>query len=172
MAGIRRQKKVFLRPAKPFETERIQEENKVKEKYGLKSKREIWKAEAQVRRLRGIAKRLITASAEKQEEFLNKLMAKGFLKSASKIDNVLDMKKEDYLERRLQTVVLRKSFAKSAKHARQLVTHRYIKIGDRIVNIPSYSVNLNEEKTIKLIPLKPKAEPKAVLEVKENAEGN
>jgi len=172
MAGIRRQKKTYSRPNKPFETERILVENEIKKKYGLKNKREIWKAEASVSRLRNIAKSLITASAQKQDEFIGKLVAKGFLRAgSSKIDNVLDLTRENYMERRLQTIVLKKGLAKTAKHARQLVTHRYVKIGDRIVNIPSYSVNLEEEGKVKLMPFKPKAEAKPVLGG-ENAQGN
>jgi len=169
MAGIRRQKKKYSRPRKPFDSERIAEENEVTKKYGLKNKKEIWKADAQVNRLRGIAKGLITASPEEQEAFLSRLISKGFLSSGSQIDNVLDMKKEDYLNRRLQTVLFKKNLAKSMKHARQLITHKYVLIGDRIVNVPSYIVNLNEEKHIMVKPARQKATPKPVMEEKQNA---
>lgn len=164
MAGIRKQKKKYSRPKKPFESERISDENKVVEKYGLKNKKELWRAQAAISRLRNIAKTLITAPAEEQEAFISRLAQKGFLSSGSKIDNVLDMKQEDWLDRRLQTVVFKKGLAKTAKHARQLVGHNYVKVGDRVINIPSYIVTLKEEKLISLVPAKPKAVAKPVLE--------
>lgn len=172
MAGIRRQKKMYSRPRKPFDSERIAEENEVLKKYGLKNKREIWKADAAVNRLRKIAKGLITATNEEQEAFITKQIAKGFLKAGSHIDDVLGMTKEDYLERRLQTVVFKKKMGKSLKHARQLVTHKYIRVSGKAVDVPSYVVNLKEEQDITMKPAKVKAAPKPVLEVTEktNAE--
>jgi len=155
---------MYSRPRKPFELDRIKEENSVVEKYGLKNKKELWKADAEITRIRGIAKGLITASQEEQEAFISRLAKKGLLKDGSKIDNVLDLKQEDYLERRLQTVVFKKGLAKSANHARQVVTHKYVKIGDRTINIPSYSVSLEEEARISLVPMKQKAEAKPVME--------
>ena len=170
MPGIRRQKKKYSRPMKAFDTERITEENVVVKKYGLKNKKEIWKAEAQVKRLRGIAKSLITASAEEQKAFIERLAAKGFLKEGSHIDDVLDLKREDYLNRRLQTIVLRKGLGRTPKHARQMITHRFIVIDDKIVNIPSYVVNLKEEKLVTVKQLKPKKiEAKPIMEISQNA---
>jgi len=149
-SGIRRQKKKYRRPAKLFEKERIEEENVFKERYGLKNKKEIWKAEAAIERLRGQAKKLITAPEEEQDFFIERLVSKGLLEKGAKIDSVLDMKKENLLNRRLQTIVCKKSLAKTPKHARQLITHRHVLVGERVVNIPSYSVDLKEEKKVRL----------------------
>lgn len=168
MAGIRRQKKKYSRPRKPFDSERIAEENIVTKKFGLKNKREIWKAEAQVTRLRNIAKTLIKASPEEQSAFIKRLVDKGFLKSGSEIDDVLDMKKEDYLNRRLQTVVNKKGHGRSAKHARQMITHRFILIDGRIINVPSYIVDLKEEKLITVKAMKPRVAAKSIMEAKPN----
>lgn len=168
MAGIRRQKKIYSRPRKPFDSERISEENIVIKKYGLKNKKEIWKAEAQVSRLRNIAKTMIKASAEEKSTFIKRLVDKGFLKSGSEIDDVLDMKKEDYLDRRLQTVVQKKGYGRSSKHSRQMVTHRFISVNGRIINVPSYIVDLKEEKLITVKAMKPKAAAKSIMEAKPN----
>jgi len=153
---------------KPFDSERISEENDVIKKYGLKNKKEIWKAEAAVKRLRNIAKKLITSSLEEQKEFISKQIDKGFLSSGSKIDAVLDMKREDYLNRRLQTIIFNKKLAKSLKHARQIVTHRYALVDDKIVNVPSYIVNLKEEKLLKIKAAKIKVASKQVMEEQPN----
>ena len=166
---MKRQRKKYSRPQRPFDKIRIDEENVLKDKYGLKNKKEIWRAEAAVSRYRGIAKKLITSSTEEQEAFISKLVKKGILKEDSQIDDVLDMKKEDYLNRRLQTILFKKGLSKSLKHARQLVTHRFVIIKDRIINVHSYAVDLSEEKGVKLVALKPKAAPKPVMEDQTNA---
>lgn len=53
------------------------------------------------------------------------------------------------LERRLDNVVYRMGFASTRAEARQLVSHRGILVNGRIVNIPSYLVNSNDEVEVK-----------------------
>lgn len=48
------------------------------------------------------------------------------------------------LERRLDNMVYRLGFAPSRKSARQLVRHRHIQVGGRIVDIPSFQVKPGE----------------------------
>jgi small subunit ribosomal protein S4 len=48
------------------------------------------------------------------------------------------------LETRLDNIVYRLGFAPSRKSARQLVRHRHVTVGGRIVDIPSYHVRPNE----------------------------
>lgn len=57
-----------------------------------------------------------------------------------KLDYVLALKVEDFLERRLQTCVYKLGLAKSIHHARVLIKQRHIRYG---INI--YIVALNEE---------------------------
>ena len=145
MAWTRKHKR-YSRPRKPFDKQRIEEENKIIEEFGLKNKREIWKADAAVSRLRRRAKKLITASAEKQEELFNKLKQIG-LKVAS-IPDVLALEKSDWMQRRLQTVVMKKKLAKTPKQARQMIVHKQVTINGNIVNQPSYTVTVEEEEKI------------------------
>ena len=49
------------------------------------------------------------------------------------------------LESRLDSIVHRMGFAVSRKAARQLVRHRHIEVNGRIVDIPSYKVQANDE---------------------------
>lgn len=163
MAIFYRQKKKYSKPRKLFDKVRIDEENILLKRYGLKNKREVWRADAIVRKLRERAKDLITASTQEQQKFISRLVEKGFLKKDSQIDDVLDLKKESILERRLQTIVFKKVFAKTVKGARQLIIHRHIILGDHIVDIPSYNVDLKEENNIKLRE-KVKKEKKEVVE--------
>lgn len=53
------------------------------------------------------------------------------------------------LERRLDNIVYRLGFASSRHQARQLVNHRHFLINGRIVNIPSYIVNMGDTISVK-----------------------
>lgn len=145
---MKRQKKKYSRPQKPFDKARIEEENIIKEKYGLKNKKEIWKADASIGRIRNLAKQLITAEEDDKKSFVERLSKKGF--EVNSIADVLALNKEDWLKRRLQTIVFKKKLSNTPKQTRQLITHKHVSIGNQIVNIPSYQVSLEEEPLIKL----------------------
>jgi len=148
-----RKKKQYTRPKKPYDKARIEEEKEITKRYGLKNKREIWKAESAIRRIRGLAKKLIRAEPEEQNKLIEKLKKEGF--KVEKIADALALTKENWLERRLQTIVFKKGIIKTPKGARQMITHRHIKINKKVVNIPSYMVNVEEEGKIEL-DIKPK----------------
>ena len=145
-----RKKKKYSKPRKAYDIIRIKEENELVKKYGLKNKREIWKAEASISRIRRRGKSLITASIEKQQEFFNKLERIGF--KTTKISEILDLKKEDWLKRRLQSILIQKNLA-TPKGARQLITHKNVMIDGKIVDVPGYIVKVSEENKIKIIKL-------------------
>ena len=145
---MKRLHKKYSRPRRPFDKTRIDEEDLLVEKYGLKNKKEIWKAEAAIALIRNQAKKLIVADEEKKQTFLARLQKKGF--KVEKIPDVLSLDKEDLLKRRLQTIVQLKKLANTPKQARQFITHKHIAIGNQIVNIPSYHVSIDEELLIRL----------------------
>jgi small subunit ribosomal protein S4 len=160
----KKNRKKYSRPRKPYDKERIEEENVLVEKYGLKSKREIWKADAAISRIRNLAKNLITKSDEEKDAFITRLQKKGF--NISNIAEALALDKEDWLKRRLQTIVYSKKLTYSPNQARQMIVHKHVSIGEQIINIPSYQVSLDEEPNVKLnISLKLK-EPKKSKEEK------
>jgi small subunit ribosomal protein S4 len=167
----KRKQQRYSRPRKPFDKTRILEENDIREKYGLKNKREIWKADAAISRIRNMAKKLITKSDEEKTAFVERLRKKGF--NVERIEDVLALNKEDWLKRRLQTIVHIKKLANTPKQARQFVTHKHVAIKDRIINKPSYQVALEEESEIRLtVELKAKTNPKSkVEEIKEQIQG-
>jgi len=149
-----RKKKLYVKPRKLYEKVRIGEENILMQKYALKNKREIWKALARVNYLRHRAMNLSKAPIEEQEILFNKINAMGL--KAHRIADVLDLKVEDLLERRLPTIVAKLKLAATLKQARQFVVHKKIQINKRVVNIPSYIVPIQEEK---MISLKTKSKP-------------
>ncbi|HDI03175.1 MAG TPA: 30S ribosomal protein S4 [Candidatus Pacearchaeota archaeon] len=143
-----RQHKRYKRPKKPFDKARIEEEKRLMKEYGLKNKREIWKAETNISRIRAQARKLIV-EPEKQEQFLNKLRKIGLIDEKAGLNEVLSLTKRDWLERRLQTIVFKKGLARTIKEARQLIVHRKILVNDKIVDVPSYVVKKDEEPLIK-----------------------
>lgn len=162
MGDPRKQHKKYAKPRKLFDKTRISEENDILQKYGLKNKREIWKADFKLENIRKQAKNLINNPA-KQQEFLEKLRKQGF--NVKSIDDVLGLNKEALLERRLQTVVVRKGVARTLKHARQLISHKHIAVSGKIVNIPSYHVPIELEKDIIIIRKTKNATPKQAVNV-------
>jgi len=160
---MKRQSKKYSRPRKPFDKVRIEEENILKEKYGLKNKKEIWKADASIGRIRNLAKELITKSDEEKQAFIERLQKKGF--SVNSIADALALDKEDWLKRRLQTIIFTKGLTTTSKQARQFLVHKHVSIGNQTVNIPSYQVSLEEERLVKLnIVLKQPTNKKAKME--------
>jgi small subunit ribosomal protein S4 len=144
---IRRRKK-YSRPRKPFDKARIDGENQLKEKYGLKSKREIWKADTSIARIRNLAKDLITKSDEEKDAFVERLKKKGY--NVQSLQDALALNKEDLLKRRLQTVLASNGIVRTPKQARQLIVHKHVSVNDKIVNVPSYHIDLDEEASVKL----------------------
>jgi len=145
---MKKQKKKYSKPRRPHDRMRMDEETELIQRYGLKNKREIWKAEASVARIRNRAKKLIVATNEEKKAFVEKLQKSGF--KVEKIAEVLALDKEDWLKRRLQTIVHKKNLAYTIKQARQFIVHKHVSIGDQIVNIPSYQVKVNDEPLIRL----------------------
>ncbi|MFH1307481.1 MAG: 30S ribosomal protein S4 [archaeon] len=148
MTWIRKKKK-FSKPKKMFDKLRIEEENVLVKKYGLKSKREIWKAEAQIDKIRRRAKESITASEKEHAKIFNKLNKIGI--KVEKISDVLSLDKESWLKRRLQSVLVSKKMAKTPREARQLIVHKNVKINGNVVNIPGYIVKVVEEDKINVL---------------------
>jgi ribosomal protein uS4 len=68
--------------------------------------------------------------------------------SRMRLDYVLALKTEDFLERRLQTQVFKLGLAKSVHHARVLIRQRHIRVGKQLVNVPSFVVRLDSQKWV------------------------
>jgi small subunit ribosomal protein S4 len=159
---MKRKHKIYSRPKKPFDKVRIDEEAKIKKEFGLKNKKEIWKADAKISIMRGKAKKLISASAEEQRAFFGRLKKIGI--NVNTIGDVLSLDKTDYLRRRLQTVLVDKHFTTTPKSARQLITHKKVLINGESVNAPSYIVPVEFEDKITI--KKKKVKVKKTEEVK------
>jgi len=158
---MKRKHKTYSRPKRPFDKTRIQEEAGIKKEFGLKNKREIWKADAKIKSIREKAKKLISADENDKVAFYNRLRKIGF--KVNSISDVLSLDKKDYLKRRLQTILVNKGIARTPKSSRQLITHKKVLIAGNSINSPSYIVPIDLENKISI---KPSKEKKKI--VKEN----
>ncbi len=143
---MKRKHKKYSRPKRPFDKNRIEEEARIKNEFGLKNKKEIWRAEARIKSIREKAKKLISATPKEQKALFDRLKKTGL--NVNSIADVLSLDKKDYLNRRLQTLVVKKRLAKTQKSARQLITHRKILVGEKFVDSPSYIVPVELEDKI------------------------
>ena len=136
----------------PWKSERINEESGIEKEYGLKNKTEIWKMKSIMKKIKVQAKALITKTgkqAEKEEQLFRKRLEKmGLIQEGAKLENVLDLSVKEILERRLQTHVFRRGFAKSMNQARQFITHGHITLNNKKVTAPSYILAAGEEANI------------------------
>jgi small subunit ribosomal protein S4 len=152
MGDPKKQRKKFDTPRFRWRKDVLQEELKLLGQYGLRNKHELWRHKTTLSKTRGIARSLISKSAEERAKMENELLAqlkkKGILQETAVLDNVLDLTIEDILERRLQTIVFRKGLARTTFQARQLITHGHVSIDNRRVTIPGYIVSKEEEPKI------------------------
>jgi small subunit ribosomal protein S4 len=152
MGDPKRQRKKFDTPRFPWRKDILENELKLLGTFGLRNKHELWRHETQLSKFRGIARSLIGRSAEErmkmENELLTRLKKLGVLQETAVLDDVLDLSLEDLLERRLQTLVYRKTLSKTVHQARQLVTHGHITLEGRTVTVPGYIVSRAEEKAL------------------------
>jgi len=168
-------------PSHPWRAERIKSESELQKRFGLKNKREIWKAQSQIRTLRAQSRdlqaRLRTGEHQAEVEMkqlLDKCGRLGLLPmEGATLNDILSLTIESVLTRRFQTMVFQRGMAYSADQARQFIVHGHITINGRIVTIPGYLVRRAEENAIgfavsspianDLHPMRPK--PKEAVEI-------
>lgn len=173
MGDPRKQRRKYERPTHPWKAERITEEKEICGKYGLKNRKELWRVKSKIRRFRQQARNLLASSGEEvmkeKTELFDKLKRLGIHENPT-IEDILAIKAEDLLERRLQSMVCSRGLANTMKEARQLVTHNHVIVGNRIINIPSYTISKVEEDGITLKEgmrvIKLKREPESKKEAK------
>src|SRR5215210_1095927 len=149
MGDPRKSKKTFHRPRRIWTTDQLNSELYIVGSYGLRNKKELWKAQTEIARIRNQARSLLSlpieVRQEKETKLLNYLSRFGLVTHSSTLDDILNLKIEDILERRLQTMVMKRSNLKSPYQARQIVVHGHVSIGNRKINLPGYLVKKDEE---------------------------
>ncbi len=156
MGDPKTSRRVWQRPKRPLNYDLIMDELKTLGTFGLKTKRELWKTQTELSRVRLQARSLLALrqdERERKEPILMQSLSKiGLVNEDSTLDDVLNLQVTDLLSRRLQTIAQRKLYFKTPYQARQAIVHGHIMIGDSVVTIPSYIVKTEEEAKIHLIP--------------------
>lgn len=146
-------RRLYERPKHPWEATRMEEERKLVEKYGLKNKRELWKAQSQLRGFRRQARELQARvrAGESQAEretaaLMGRLTRLGVLSAGEPaLDDVLALSIEDILRRRFEWIVWTKGLAPTPRGARQLIVHGHLSMGDHRMTRPGHLVMADEE---------------------------
>ena len=175
MGSPRKQRKRYSTPSHPWQSVRIKEEKELVKQYGLKNKREIWKMASLLKNFQRQAKRLIAEKSPQAErekkQLIDRLVRMGLIKATADLNAILNLTLKDVMDRRLQTIIYKKGFAKSTHQARQFIVHEHILVGNKKITIPSYLVLSGEELQISFAPnskLTAEAHPERIIAEKKN----
>ena len=151
MGQPKKQKKKYNSPKKPWDSARIEEEKTILKEFGLKRKKEIWRAESLIKKFRRRARILqANKNEEKIKELIKKAYTMGVIEENAELDDILGLETKSLLERRLQTLVHKKGLANTLKHSRQLITHGHVMVENRKIKWPSMIITRELENKIKL----------------------
>jgi small subunit ribosomal protein S4 len=156
MGDIKRFKKKYTTPMHPWNATRILLERDIKSKYGVANKKEIWKMESTLKSFKDQAKSLLTRTdvqaGKEREQMQHRMVSLGLVKTGSEMDDILGLQLRDIMNRRLQTLVFKRRMARSINHARQLIVHEHVMVGDKKITSPSYIVPIADEASISFAP--------------------
>lgn len=158
MGDPKKQKKKYDSPSHPWQGARIKAERVLMRDYGLKNKKELWKMGTILKDIKTQAKLLTSKDNEESKKekdlLLKRLSRLGIIKTAdAKLEDILSLDVRTILERRLQTLMLRKGLAKTAKQARQFIIHGHVLVKENRMDVPSYIVPVEEENSISFSPM-------------------
>ncbi|MBR9692731.1 30S ribosomal protein S4 [Candidatus Woesearchaeota archaeon] len=149
MGDPRKIRKKYETPRHPWVGSRITEERELKQTYGLRNKTEAWRMATTLKQYKDRVKKLLARSDKQaqveQQQLLDSMTRLGIIKKGATFDDILSLSIEAVMDRRLQTVLIKKNLARTPKQARQMVTHRHITIDGQVVTSPSKLVTLEEE---------------------------
>jgi small subunit ribosomal protein S4 len=158
MGDPKRHRKKYVTPTRPWDKLRLEKEIQIVVKYGLRNKRELWRFQNILRKYRGVARDLLAKidlpgkegeyAKAKAQQVIRRLNRMGVLEENATLDDILNLSVEDFLERRLQTLVYRQGLARTIKQARQMIVHGHIAVDGRRITAPSYIVEKDEESKI------------------------
>ncbi|MFB6490732.1 MAG: 30S ribosomal protein S4 [Thermoproteus sp. AZ2] len=162
MGGKKKSRKIYLegKPKKLWNTQLLQEELQLMGEYGLRNKRELWKARSMLKLIVRRARSLLSMTAEERAPlelpFKERLYKMGFIDDVNiPLDRVLSLDVRAVLERRLQTIIVRRGLAKTPYEARQLIAHGHIAINGRRITSSGFLVPRDLEDKISYAPNSP-----------------
>ena len=178
MGDPRKHRKKYSAPKKPWDKARLEIETVIVKDYSVSNKKELYKMRAVLKKFTLQAKKLLSsASAQAEQEkksLLSKLHSLALIGANAQLDDVLALQLNNIMERRLQTLLVRKGLATTMKQARQFVVHQHIKVGNKSITSPSYLVSKDEEHNLTFLEKSPFAKedhperPEQILKLKES----
>jgi small subunit ribosomal protein S4 len=148
MGDPRRLNRKYDVPKMKWNKQKILADKKIIANYGLRRKKEIWKAETEVRKIRKRARLLLAGNVDdystRKNELLGKLINLGIFTKDYKIEDILKLNTTDMLDRRLQTLVFKEGLALTPNQARQLITHKHIAVNGKTRTIPGSLITVKE----------------------------
>ena len=150
MGDPKKIRKKYETPSHMWDSARIGREHDLKSKYGLRNLRELWILASEIRKMRmNIRSVLSGKSSEKTgREIIARLSRYNIVKGDATPDDLLVINVEALLERRLQTIVMRKGLARTPGQARQLIAHGLISVNGKRMKSPGHLVTSSEEAAI------------------------
>jgi small subunit ribosomal protein S4 len=146
---------MYSRPRSPWRADQLAQELYLLGTFGLRNKRELWRAQTRLSSVRKQARTLLAATQavrlREEKKLLDSLRRRGLIGEGATLDDILSLTVEDVLARRLQSMVFRKGMAVSPLHSRQLIVHGHVSVGGRVITVPGYEVGGGEEGTIALV---------------------
>ena len=92
MGDPRRLKKKYSVPRRIWDSDRIKEERKLVEDYGLKNIKEVWIAKEKLRKIRRESRKLLGTTGSAEEELkglLSRVKRMGFTEEGASLDDLL-----------------------------------------------------------------------------------
>ena len=156
MGDPKRARRKYTTPRYPWSKAQLDTELKLLGEFGLRNKRELRRHQMTLSGYWTRARELLALPEEErqkpQHELVSKLESYGLVPEGANLDNVLDLKIENILGRRLQTYVFRMNLSKTPQQARQLISHGHISVRGRAVTSPSYLVRHDEDQSVSYSP--------------------
>ncbi len=156
MGDPKKFRKKYTTPRHPWQRLRLEAEKVLVAEYALKNKKELWKMSSMLDNFTSQAK-LLTPKLQsnkkdqaliEKKQLLDRLARLGLLSTDANLTDVLNLTTRDILERRLQTIVLKKDLARTMNQARQFITHGHITVNGTKITAPSYLVKASEDSEI------------------------
>ena len=155
MGDPKKLRKKYAPPRHPWQGARINAEKILVNNYGLKNKKEIYRAHFILKGFTKQAKNLIASKTKQSEiekkQLFERLSKLDLLPRDADLEQVLGLTINNILDRRLQTLVFKKGFSKTAEQARQFIVHGHIAVKGNKVNVPGYLVSGEEENNIEFL---------------------
>ena len=177
MGDPRRFRKKYSSPSHPWQKVRIDEETALKKEFGIPSNTEIWKMVSKLKDFKDRVKKLMPQVGKQAEiekaQLIAKLQSLSLLQTGEGLDKVLSLTLKNVMDRRLQSLLVKKGLARTMKQARQMITHEHVLVKDKKITAPSYLVNIAEEGSISfhtISPFENNMHPERIVVKKEKTE--